>query len=454
MSVTVRFAPSPTGYLHIGNVRTAVLNWLFARKHAGRFILRLDDTDTERSREEYAQAIIEDLEWLGLRPDAVFRQSERLELYEQAAEQLKQAGLLYPCYETEQELALKRKAQLMAGRPPVYDRSALKLTDEAKKALEEAGRRPHWRFRLPEGSITWEDAVRGRVEIDLSTLSDPVLIREDGSFLYTLPSVVDDMDMRITHVVRGDDHVVNTAVQIALTRALGGEPPMFAHHALLRAKDGGPLSKRLGSLGVRDFREQGLEPEAIVSYCATVGTSGPVRAFIDIDALAAEFALEKLSRAPARFDEEELLALNADVLHALPCEKALPRLKNLGIGLNCAEWEVVRANLSLLHEAAEWEAVLHGDISPPELEEEDRVYLKQAADLLPEEPWDEATWKAWTEALKRETGRKGKALFMPLRLALTGKTHGPEMSRLLPLIGPGRTRSRLLSAAGQAHGAS
>ncbi len=447
MSVTVRFAPSPTGHLHIGNVRTAVLNWLFTRKHVGRFILRLDDTDAERSREEYAQAIIEDLEWLGLQPDAVFRQSERLELYEQAAEQLKQAGLLYPCYETEQELALKRKAQLMAGRPPVYDRAALRLTEAARKALEEAGRKPHWRFMLPEGAITWEDAVRGPVEIDLSTLSDPVLIRADGSFLYTLPSVVDDKEMGITHVIRGDDHVVNTAVQIALTRVLGGVPPQFAHHALLRAKDGGPLSKRLGSLGVRDFREKGLEPETIVSYCATVGTSGPVKAFIDMDALAADFALERLSRAPARFDEDELLALNADVLHALPCEKALPRLEKLGISLSCEEWEAIRANVGLLREAADWEQVLHGEIAPPELDEEDRAYVRLAAELLPDEPWDDTTWKAWTNALKQASGRKGKALFMPLRLVLTGRAHGPEMSKLLPLIGRERAKARLEKAA-------
>ncbi len=428
MSVTVRFAPSPTGHLHIGNVRTAVLNRLFALKHGGRFILRLDDTDKERSREEYAQAIIEDLEWLGLKPDAIFRQSERLTLYEQAAERLKAAGLLYPCYETEQELALKRKAQLMAGRPPVYDRAALKLTEDAKRALEEAGRRPHWRFRLPEGSVTWEDAVRGPVEIDLSTLSDPVLIREDGSFLYTLPSVVDDMDMGVTHVIRGDDHVVNTAVQIALTRALEGKPPAFAHHALLRAKDGGPLSKRLGSLGVRDFGEKGLE------------------AFTDMQTLAERFDLSKLSRAPARFDEEEMLALNADVLHQLPCEKALPRLERLGMALDCEEWEVVRANIGLLKDTADWERVLHGNIEPPSLSEEDRTYVRQALELLPSAPWDANTWKTWTEALKAATGRRGKALFMPLRLALTGKAHGPEMSKLLPLIGPERTRARLLAA--------
>ena len=448
MSVTVRFAPSPTGHVHIGNVRTAVLNWLFAQKYGGRFILRLDDTDAERSREEYARAIIEDLGWLGLNPDAVFRQSARLALYEQAAEKLKAVGLLYPCYETEQELALKRKAQLMAGRPPVYDRAALKLTDEAKRALEEAGRRPHWRFKLPDGSIAWEDAVRGPVEIDLATLSDPVLIREDGSFLYTLPSVVDDMDMGVTHVIRGDDHVVNTAVQIALTRALDGEPPQFAHHALLRARDGGPLSKRLGSLGVRDFREKGLEPETIVSWCATVGTSEPVAAFVDMQALAERFDLAKLSKAPARFDEEELVALNADVLHQLPCEKALPRLEKLGIALSCQEWEVVRANIGLLKEAADWERVLHGDIEPPELPDEDRAYVRQAAEALPPKPWDATTWKAWTDVLKQATGRKGKVLFMPLRLSLTGKAHGPEMSKLLPLIGPEKTRARLLLAGG------
>ena len=444
MSVKVRFAPSPTGRLHIGNVRTAVLNWLFALKHGGDFILRLDDTDRARSKEEYAHAIIEDLEWLGLKPAATYRQSARLKLYDAAAEKLKAAGLLYPCYETEHELNLKRKAQRMAGQPPVYDRAALKLTDEERARLEAQGRRPHWRFRLPDETVRFTDAVRGEVEVDLRSLSDPVLIRADGSYLYTLPSVVDDIDMGITHIIRGDDHLTNSAVQIALFRALGAEPPVFAHHALLRAKDGGPLSKRLGSLGVADLREKGLEPETIVSYCATVGSALPVEPHADMQALARTFDLSRLSKAPAKFDEEELEALNARLLHMMPCEMARPRLAARGIGLNCAEWEVARANITHLHEAAIWDQVLHGEIAPPEgLSEEDRTFLRQAAELLPREPWDETTWKAWTDALKAATGRKGKALFMPLRLALTGRRHGPEMSKLLPLLGRARATERL-----------
>lgn len=442
MTVTVRFAPSPTGYLHIGNIRTAVLNWLFARKHDGRFILRLDDTDTARSREEYARAIIEDLQWLGMAPDAVERQSARMSLYEEAAERLKAAGLLYPCYETEQELALKRKAQIMTGRPPVYDRSGLELTEAARKALEEAGRKPHWRFRLPENTILWEDVVRGPVEIELSTLSDPVLVREDGTFLYTLPSVVDDIDMGITHVIRGEDHVTNTAVQIALTQALGGEIPVYAHHSLLVDRDGGGLSKRLGSLGVRDLRERGLEPETIVSYCATIASSEPVHVCSDMKKLAESFELSNLSRSPARFDEAELEALNARLLHDMSAEIALPRLKALGIEMDARLWETIRGNIGHLREAADWLAVVHGDIAPV-IAEEDRDFLRQAAELLPPEPWGADTWKAWTQAVKAETGRKGKALFMPLRLALTGRSHGPEMSRLLPLMGRDKVLERL-----------
>ncbi len=447
MTVKVRFAPSPTGRLHIGNVRTAVLNWLFALKAGGTFILRLDDTDRERSREEHARAIVDDLEWLGLRPSATYRQSERLSLYAAAAERLKRAGLLYPCHETEHELALKRKAQLMAGRPPVYDRAALRLSEQARRALEEAGHKPYWRFRLPDESIRFHDAVRGEVEVDLRSISDPVLVRADGSFLYTLPSVVDDMEMGISHVIRGDDHLTNTAVQIALCRALGGEPPVFAHHGLLRARDGGPLSKRLGSLGVADLRARGLEPETIVSWCATIGSSLPVEPYLDMRALAERFALGNLSRAPARFDEEELLALNARLVREMPCELALPRLRARGIDMDCEEWEVVRANVERLEEAAHWWRVLRGEIAPAEeLGEAEHDYLEQALALLPEEPWDETTWKAWTAALREKTGRRGRALFLPLRLALTGRAHGPEMSRLLPLMGRERAVERLRRA--------
>ncbi len=442
MTVTVRFAPSPTGRIHIGNARTAVLNWLYARKHDGRFLLRLDDTDAARSKEEYARAIIDDLRWLGLEPAAIERQSARLARYEAAAEQLKSAGLLYPCFETEQELTLKRKARLMAGRPPVYDRAALKLTEEARAALERAGRKPHWRFKLPEGVTGWRDMVRGDVEIDLASLSDPVLIRQDGGFLYTLPSVVDDMDMGITHVIRGEDHVVNTAVQIALTRALGGEPPRYAHHSLLVGKDGSGLSKRLGSLGIGDLREKGLEPETIVSYCATIGSSLPVAAHADMEGLAEGFDPAQLSRAPARFDEAELELLNARLLHDMPYDMARPRLAALGIAADKDFWEAIRGNIARMTEAADWRDVVKGEIAPV-IAGEDREFLARAAELLPPEPWGEETWKGWTGALKEATGRKGKSLFMPLRLALTGKPHGPEMSKLLPLIGREKALARL-----------
>ncbi len=442
MTVTVRFAPSPTGNIHIGNARTAVLNWLFALRHGGRFILRLDDTDAARSREEYAQAIIADLQWLGMQPAAIARQSRRLALYDEAASRLRAAGVLYPCYETETELALKRKARSMAGRPPIYDRAALELTADQRAALEARGARPHWRFKLPDTTITWRDEVRGEVSIDLATLSDPVLVRADGSYLYTLPSVVDDMDMGITHVIRGEDHVVNTAVQIALTGALGGQPLTYAHHSLLTGKDGGGLSKRLGSLGIGDLRQGGLEPETIVSYCATVASSRPIAAHLDMRKLAQDFELSALSRAPARFDEAELEALNAKLLHAMPWEMAAPRLAALGLDVSESLWEAVRGNIGHLPEVADWLAVVNGEISPV-IGKEDADFLRQAAAVLPEEPWDESTWKIWTTAVKERTGRKGKALFMPLRLALTGKPHGPEMSRLLPLIGRARANSRL-----------
>ena len=440
--VTVRFAPSPTGRLHIGNIRTAVLNRLFAKPRGGRFILRLDDTDEERSREEYARAIIDDLNWLGLAPDAMHRQSERLARYDAAAQKLKDAGLLYPCYETERELALKRKAQVMAGRPPVYDRAALKLGEAEKAALERAGRKPHWRFRLPSGVVRFTDRVRGEVAIDLSTLSDPVLIRADGSYLYTLPSVVDDIEMEITHVIRGEDHVTNTAVQIALAEALGATPPAFAHHALMVNADGGPLSKRAGSLTVAAFREAGLEPETVVSYCATVGTSQPVAAFGDMDELAARFDLENLSRAPARFDERELHALNAKLLHAMDWETAAPRLRALGVDADEALWLAVRGNVEKLADVSAWVEVVHGHITP-RIDPQDRDFIAAAARLLPREPWGGHTWKEWTAALKERTGRKGRALFQPLRRALTGRAHGPEMGRLLPLIGRARALERL-----------
>lgn len=451
MTVTVRFAPSPTGRLHIGNVRTAVLNWLFARRHGGTFILRLDDTDIQRSTEELAQGIREDLEWLGLIWDREERQSARTARYDAVAEELKRAGRLYPCYETAEELERRRKRQLARGLPPIYDRAALKLTDEERRRLEDEGRRPYWRFRLantepsdplkPQPTlVTWVDLVRRDQTVDVGSLSDPVLIRTDGTYLYTLTSVIDDIDFGVTHVIRGEDHVTNTGVQIQLFEALGAEPPIFGHHSLLVGADGQALSKRLGHLSVAALREAGFEPMAILSLAALLGTSEAVEAHQSLDELVHLVDVERVSRAPARFDEAELRAINARLLHETPYEKVEDRLENLGITGGEAFWLAVRGNLTRLADAVEWWAVVSQPITPVI---EDEEFCRRAAELLPPAPWDEETWSAWTKALQAETGRKGRALFHPLRLALTGREQGPELKSLLPLIGPERAASRL-----------
>ncbi len=451
MTVTVRFAPSPTGRLHIGNVRTAVLNWLFARRHGGTFILRLDDTDIQRSTEELAQGIREDLEWLGLTWDREERQSARTARYDEVAEKLKRAGRLYPCYETAEELERRRKRQLARGLPPIYDRAALKLTDEERRRLEDEGRRPYWRFRLantdpsdplkPQPTlVTWVDLVRRDQTVDVGSLSDPVMIRTDGTYLYTLTSVIDDIDFGVTHVIRGEDHVTNTGVQIQLFEALGAEPPIFGHHSLLVGADGQALSKRMGHLSVAALREAGFEPMAILSLAALLGTSEAVEAHQSLDELVHLVDVERVSRAPARFDEAELRAINARLLHEMPYEKVKDRLENLGITGGEAFWLAVRGNLTRLADAVEWWAVVSQPITPVI---EDEEFCRRAAELLPPAPWDEETWSVWTKALQAETGRKGRALFHPLRLALTGREQGPELKSLLPLIGPERAASRL-----------
>lgn len=434
----VRFAPSPTGYIHIGNARTAILNWLFARKTGGQFILRYDDTDTARSTEAFAEAIATDLDWLGIRPDRVEWQSRRLAEYDAAATRLKTIGRLYPCYETPDELERRRKRQLARGLPPVYDRAALKLSAEERARLEAEGRRPHWRFRLDGRMIGWTDLIRGPQHIDTSGLSDPVLVREDGSFLYTLPSVIDDIDFGITHVIRGEDHVVNTAVQIEITEALGGTVPAYAHHSLLTDGDGKGLSKRLGSLSIRAMREQGLEAMAVVSHAALLGTSDNIHPCADYSELIEGFDLAKLSRAPARFDEAELTQLNARLLHHLPWERVRDRLPHCSEAL----WLAVRGNITRLSDTEMWRRVIEGPVAPV-IAAGDRDFIAQARSALPPEPWDDSTWKQWTDALKTITGRTGRMLFMPLRLALTGLDHGPELGRLLPLIGRVRALERL-----------
>lgn len=443
MTVTVRFAPSPTGRIHIGNARTAILNWLFRLKHGGVFILRFDDTDAERSKPEFADGILEDLRWMGIEPDRIEHQSKRFAHYHAAVQKLKNLGLLYACYETADEIERRRKRQLARGLPPIYDRAALRLGADERKVLEKEGRRPHWRFKLAHRMVNWDDLIRGPQHIDTSTLSDPVLVREDGSYLYTLPSVVDDINLAITHVIRGEDHVVNTAVQIEIFEALKGSAPDFAHHSLLTGTDGKGLSKRLGSLSVDSLRASGLEPMAVVSHAALLGTSDAIVPHRHMDSLVEGFELSKLSRAPARFDEAELKSLNAKLLHVVPYEEVAHELRALGIEDGRQFWEAIRGNLTTISDAKQWHEVVHGKI--PASQQNDREFLREAVRLLPPEPWDGSVWQRWSGALKERTGRKGKELFRPLRLALTGLDHGPELAALLPLIGRAEVERRLSS---------
>ena len=446
---TTRFAPSPTGRLHVGNIRTALHNWMLARQAGGSFILRIDDTDAERSREEYAEAIRADLTWLGLGWDREERQSARLTRYEAAFDALRAAGRIYPAYESAQELEVKRKIALGRGLPPIYDRAALKLTEAERAAKEAEGTAPHWRFLLDHDEpIGWDDGIRGAQKFAASQLSDPVIRRADGSWLYMMPSAVDDIDMGVTQVLRGEDHVSNTAVQIQIFTALyaagfaAAKPlPAFAHEALLVGKEG-KLSKRLGSLGCDAFREAGIEPEAIIALLARLGTSQPIEPIADRAALTASFDLATFGRAPAKFDEADLERLNAAIVHQLPFAAVKARLP---AGMDEAGWHAVQPNLAHVHEAAEWWRLVTGPIAQPAFNEEDRAYLAQAAAAL---TWGENPWAALTAALKEATGRKGKALFLPLRQALTGMDHGPDMGELLPLIGEAEARARLLAAAG------
>ena len=438
----VRFAPSPTGRIHIGNTRTALLNWLFARRRGGRFILRFDDTDLERSRREYADAIETDLEWLGIRPDLVRRQSERMGAYGEAAEKLEGLGRLYPAYETADELDRRRKRQQARGLPPIYDRAALRLTADERTALEASGRKPHWRFRLEPMTVRWDDLVRGESHIDCASLSDPVLRREDGTYLYTLPSVVDDIDFGVTHVIRGEDHVTNTAVQIQILEALGGKAPSFGHHNLLTDAGGGGLSKRSGALSISALRTKGVESLAVAALAVLVGSAEAVRPVSSLDELADLIDLSQLSHGAARFDEAELQALSARTLHRFPYAAVADRLAGLGAAGPNAEalWLAIRGNLSRLDDAAIWGRVTEGEIAPIV---EDPDYLKLAASCAPVGSWDQSTWGAWTARLKETSGRKGRALFHPLRLALTGQEAGPELALLLPLIGRAKALARL-----------
>ncbi|MCR9179794.1 MAG: glutamate--tRNA ligase [Erythrobacteraceae bacterium] len=453
MSTITRFAPSPTGRLHVGNIRTALHNWMLAKKNGGSFILRIDDTDAMRSREEYVDAIRADLTWLGLDWDREERQQDRLDRYEDAFRALKAAGRIYPCYETAQELEVKRKIQLGRGLPPIYDRGSFGLS-AAERASKEAGGTPaHWRFLLNHGEpITWDDGIRGPQKFDPAQLSDPVIRRADGSWLYMMPSAVDDIDMGITQVLRGEDHVSNTAVQIqiftalfaagfAATESAAKKIPAFAHEALLVGREG-KLSKRLGSLGCDAFREREIEPEAIIALLARLGTSMPVEPIADRTTLVESFDLTTFGRAPAKFDEQDLERLNAAIVHQLSYEAVRTRLPE---GMDEAGWHAIRPNLANIGEANEWWQLVTGPVSQPEFTAEDRAYLAAAATML---AWGGDPWQQLTHALKEATGRKGRVLFLPLRQALTGMDHGPDMAELLPLIGEAEARTRLERAAG------
>ncbi|MCT4655331.1 MAG: glutamate--tRNA ligase [Cohaesibacter sp.] len=445
MAEIVRFAPSPTGNIHIGNARTALINWLVAVKSGGEFILRYDDTDQERSKQEYADGIAVDLDWLGIKPTRVEKQSARMAAYDEVAQKLKDMGRLYPCYETADELDRKRKRQRARGLPPVYDRAALKLSDEEKAAFEAEGRTPHWRFLLDQETVAWQDGVRGEQSIECSSVSDPVLIRGDGTYLYTLPSVIDDIEMGVTMVIRGDDHVTNTAVQIQLFNLLNGKAPKFAHHNLLTSATGEGLSKRLGSLSLRSMREEGYEALSVAIFAVVIGTSDPVQPLADMGALAELFALEKVSRNASKFDMADLVHLNARILHETELEAVSERLSALGIEADEAFWLAIRGNIEKLTEAKDWWAIARDGLLDDAVQKnaEDADFYAKAKELLPAEPWDGTTWKSWTTAVKNATGRKGKGLFMPLRVALTGRSHGPELAAFLPILGSQRTLDRL-----------
>ena len=439
MTVITRFAPSPTGRLHVGNIRTALHNWMWAKKAGGAFLLRIDDTDAERSREEYVDAIRDDLAWLGFAFSQEVRQSNRIARYEQRFDELRAAGRVYPAYETQQELELKRKILLGRGLPPVYDRAALTLTDDERAKLEAEGVAPHWRFKLDhDAAIEWTDLIRGPQKFDPRTMSDPVVRRADGSWLYLLPSVIDDIDMAITHVVRGEDHVSNTASQLQMFAGLGAPPPAFAHEALLTGSEG-KLSKRLGSLGADHFREIGIEPQAVVALLARLGTSDPVEPLADAAPLIATFDFARFGRAPARFDEAELAQVNARIVHQLDFDAVSGRVP---AGMDEAGWNAIRPNLSTVAEAADWWAVVEGPVAGSAVPE-DAEFLRDAARVAESLDWSADPWHALTGALKEATGRKGKTLFLPLRRALTGRDHGPDMAALLPLIGRERAVERL-----------
>ena len=441
MSIKTRFAPSPTGMLHVGNVRTALINWLFSRANNGSFMLRMDDTDLIRSKPEYETAIKEDLQWLGLNWDEIANQSTRLDRYEAAKNELIASGRLYPCYETQDELDMKRKMLLSRGLPPIYDRAGLKLSKEEHEEFLAQGRKPHYRFLLKDEAIEWNDLVRGDIQFQAKNLSDPIVIRGDGSMTYILCSTVDDMDFDITHILRGEDHISNTAIGIQITKSLGGIPPQIGHTSLLQSKTG-EISKRLGGFDIQSLREKFIEPMAINSLLAKMGTSDSIEATNHMKQLIDEFDLSKFSSSSVNYDFNELLQLNHKLINSLSYGEIKPSLSNLEVEISEEFWQAIHGNLNSIDEAVTWWKICNQDI-PVKIDSKNVEFLKAACNLLPAGDWDLSTWNVWINIIKTELGRSGKQLFMPLRLALTGYESGPELKLLLPLIGRDRVEKRL-----------
>lgn len=438
MTLKVRFAPSPTGYLHVGNARMALINFLYARSVGGTFLLRVDDTDQERSKAEYEQGIKDDLTWLGLNWDEEEHQSHRMDRYEEVFEKLKSEGFVYACYDTPEELDYMRKRLRSRGKAPIYDRNSLSLSEADKAKFEAEGRQAHWRFKIPEDDVVWCDLVQGDKKFLAANLADPVIRRADGTFLYMLPSAIDDIDMGVTHVLRGEDHVSNTAVQMTMFKVLGAQLPQFAHLPLLSGTEGEKLSKRIGSLSLADLREDGLEAMSINSLLAYLGTSENMEATSSLEDLIKSFKISNFGRGTPKFDSKELDRLNAKIIHDMNWAEVESKL---GIkGADEAFWEAVRPNLTRLKDAQDWAAIVFGAVTPV-IENAD--FAAQALAVLPEGDWDQSTWKTWTSAVKEATGCKGKQLFMPLRQALTGMDHGPELKVLLPLLGREKATARL-----------
>ncbi len=432
MTTVTRFAPSPTGLLHLGNIRTALINWLYARTNNGKFILRIDDTDLERSKDEYISQIKYDLDWLGIDYDETFNQSSRFDRYREQFEKLKADGRIYPCYETPEELERKRKLLIAAGGKQVYDRSAMELSDQQKKDYEAEGRKPHWRFLLKTERMKWDDLLKGEIDIDLTSLSDPVLFREDGVPLYTFSSAVDDIDYGITNVIRGDDHTSNTAVQVEIINALDQNKITFAHHALLKASSGDKLSKRDNVISISSFREENMEPIAILSLLATIGTSNSIELKDNIDQIKSEFKLSTISTSPGRIEIDVLNALNKKQVQKYNFSEIEERLNKIDEKIDQKFWETIRGNLNVVEDIKQWtDIVFNSETIKPS----DKDYIKIAMELIPDDPWNDETWGQWTSAIKEKTGRKGKELFLPLREAFTGLNHGPEMKLLIQLLG-------------------